>query len=173
MISADSGLTEEALIEFALPLEFGLAQCLSDQLCRLGKARPRLAHRDAEPLIFDARCTPAEAEEAPPAGQDIEKSDPLGDADRIIPRQDDNRRPEHDPLGAAGIIGEQLERRRGHRIASEMMLEREQRVETERLGEVAHRQMVGHDRDIGAAGLGQHIERNADFHNGPPRFTSP
>ncbi len=45
-----------------------------------------------------------------------------------------------------------------------MMLEREQRVEAQRLGEIAHRQMIGHDRHIGTAGLGQHIERNADFH---------
>src|SRR5262249_57340695 len=52
------------LIEFALPLEFRLAQCLADQLCSLGKAWPRLAHRDAEPLVLDARGPPAKAEQA-------------------------------------------------------------------------------------------------------------
>ena len=50
-----------------------------------------------------------------------------------------------------------------------MMLEREQRIEAERLGEVAHRQMVVDDRDIGAAGLGQHVECNTDFHVILPR----
>ena len=56
---------------------------------------------------------------------DVEKRDAFRDADRVVPRQHDHRRPEHDPLGAAGIIGQQLERRRRHRVAGEMMLERE------------------------------------------------
>ena len=168
----DRGLRD--LVEFALPFEFGLAQCLADQLRRFRKARPRFFHRNAEPLVFDARRTAAKAEQAAPAGEDVQQRDPLGDADRVVPRQHDDRRPEHDPLGAAGIIGQQLERRRRHRIAGEMVLEREQRVEAERLGEIAHRQMVGDDRHVGARRLGQHVERNTDFHCGPPqlRFTT-
>ena len=138
------------LVELALPLEFGLAQRLADQLRGFGEARPRLAHRDAEALVFDARRAPAKAEQAAPAAQDVEQRDLLGDADRVVPRQHDDRGAERDPLGAAGEIGQQLQRRRRHRIAGEMMLEREQRVEAERLGEVAHRQMIGDDRHVGA-----------------------
>ena len=135
-----------------MPFEFGLGERLADQLRGLGKARARLAHRDAEPFVFDARSTAAKAEQAAPAAQYVEKGDLLGDADRVVPRQHDDRGPERDPLGAAGEIGQQLQRRRRHRIAGKMMLEREQRVETERLGEIAHRQMIGHDRHIGRPG---------------------
>ena len=156
------------LVKLALPLEFGLAQCLADQLRGLGKARPRLPHRDAKPLVFDARGTAAKAEQAPPAGQDVEQCDPFGDADRVVPRQDDDRGPEGDALGAAGEIGQQLERRRRHRIAGEMVLEREQRVEAERLGEVAHRQMVGDDRHIGAAGSDSMLSAMPTFIVAPP-----
>ena len=71
--------------------------------------------------------------------------------------------------GAAGEISQQLQRRRRHRIAGEVMLEREQRVETERFGKVAHRQMVRHDRYVRPRRLGEHVERNADFHFGSPQ----
>ncbi len=161
MISANSGLTEEAkkrssgceigrglidgardLVELALPLEFGLAQSLADQLCGLGKARPRLTHRYAESGVFDARRPAAKAEEATPAREDVEECDPFGDTDRVVPGEHDDRRPEDDALGAAGEVGQELERCRRHRIAGEMVLEREERVEAERLGEIAHRQMV-------------------------------
>src|SRR5947207_15463765 len=97
------------LIKLALPLEFRLGERLADQLCRFDKARPRLTHRDAEPLIFDARCTPAKAEEAAPAAEDVEEGDPLGDADRVVPRQDEDRRAKTDPRCAAGVIGKALQ----------------------------------------------------------------
>ena len=45
-----------------------------------------------------------------------------------------------------------------------MMLEREDGIEAERLGEIAEREMLRDDLDIGAASLTQHVERNADFH---------
>ena len=158
----DRGLRD--LVELALPLEFRFAQGLADQLRRLGKARPGLAHRDAKAGVLDARRPPAKAEQAAPAAEDVEERDLLGDPDRIVPRQHDDRGPKGDPFGAAGEIGQQLQWGRRHRIAGEMMLEREQRVEAERLGEIAHGQMIRHDRHIGATRLGQHVERNADFH---------
>src|SRR6266436_9405670 len=94
------------LVELALPLEFGLGKRLADELRRLGKARPRLAHRYPEPGIFDTRRSAAKAEEAAPAAEDVEEGDLLGDADRIVPRQYDDRGPERYPLGAAGEIGQ-------------------------------------------------------------------
>src|SRR5271166_2519654 len=109
------------LIEFAVPLEFRLAQCLAYQLRGLGKAGPRLAHRDAEARVFDARGTPAKAEQAAPAAENVEECDLLGDADRIVPWQDDDRGPEDDPLGAPGEISQQLERCRRHRITGEVV----------------------------------------------------
>src|SRR5262249_35822169 len=150
------------LVEFALPLELGFAQCLPDQLRRLGKTWASLAHRDAEPLILDARGAAAKAEQAASTAEDVEQRNLLGNTDRVVPRQYDDRGSEGDALGAAGEISQQLERRRRHRIAGEMVLEREQRVEAERLGEVADRQVVRHNLDVAARRLGQHIERNAN-----------
>src|SRR5882724_6760409 len=65
------------LVELALPLEFRLAQGLADQLRGFGKARPRLTHRDAEPLIFDACRPAAKAEETAPAAENVEEGYPL------------------------------------------------------------------------------------------------
>src|SRR5271169_3064102 len=110
------------LVELALPLEFGLAERLADQLRGFGKARARLAHRDAEPGIFDACSTPAKAEQAATAAQNVEQRDLLGDADRVVPWQHDHRGPERDPLGAPGEISQQLEWRRRHCVAGKMML---------------------------------------------------
>src|SRR5689334_18024416 len=81
-----------------------------------------------------------------------------------MPGQDDDRGAEVDAAGAAGEIGEQLRRRRRHRIAGEMVLQREQRVETQWLGEIAHRQMLSDDRGVRAPGLAQHVERGPDLH---------
>ena len=144
------------------------AQRRDDDLGRLDKARPRLLHRHAEPLVFDAGRAAPEAEQAAPAAQDIEQRDLLGDAHRVVPRQHDDRGAELDPLRAPGVIGEQLGRRRRHRIAGEMVFEREDRVEAERLGEVAERQMLADHRGVGPAGLTQHVERDPDFHRLPP-----
>ena len=156
------------LEEFAVVLEALVRQRLDDDLRRLDKARPRLPHRDAEALVFDARRAAPEAEQAAPAAQDIEQRDLLGDAHRVVPRQHDDRGAELDALGAAGVIGQQLGRRRRHRVAGEVVLEREQRVEAERLGQIAERQMLADHRGVGAAGLAQHVERDPDFHGVPP-----
>src|SRR5260370_339127 len=60
--------------------------------------------------------------------------------------------------------------RRRNRMAVELGRQREQGADAEGLGEIAHRQVVGNDRHVGAAGLGQHVERYADFHDGSPRL---
>src|SRR5262249_52059387 len=133
------------LVEFALPLELRFAQCLPDQLRRLGKTWASLAHWDSEAFVLDARGPPTKAEQAASTAENVEQRDLFGNTDRVVPRQHDDRSPERDALGAPGKIGQQLERRRRHRIAGEMVLQRKQRVEAERLGEVAHRQMVAYN----------------------------
>jgi len=52
-----------------------------------------------------------------------------------------------------------------------MMLQREQRVEAERLGEIAQGDVLAHHRGVRARGLVQTIERDPDLHGGPPVFT--
>ncbi len=54
-----------------------------------------------------------------------------------------------------------------------MVFEREERVEAERLGEVAERQMLADDRRVGPAGLTQHVKRDPYFHRLPPDRTCP
>ena len=170
---ADRGARD--FVEFSLIGKGLVAQRLNDDLRRLDKARPRLLHRNAEPLVFDAGGAAPEPEHAAPAAQQIEQRDLLGDAHRVVPRQYDDRGAELDALCAPGIVGEKLGRRRRHRIAGEMVFEREDRVEAERLGKIAERQMLADHRGVGPAGLAQHVERDPDFHqlspdpNCPPR----
>src|SRR6185437_8085550 len=159
------------LEELALVLEHGLRQRLHHDLRGLDEARTGFLHRDAEASVFDARGAPAEAEHAAPATQYVEQRDLLGDAHRIVPGQHDHRGAERDALGAARVVAQQLRRRGRHRVAGEMMLEREQRVEAERLGEVAECEMLGHHRDIRSTRLGQHVQRDADFHGASSRET--
>src|SRR5215470_5432443 len=45
-----------------------------------------------------------------------------------------------------------------------MMLEREQRVEAERLRQVAQRHVLGQHRGVRASFLREHVQRDADFH---------
>jgi hypothetical protein len=87
---------------------------------------------------------------------------------KAICSQDDDRGAELDPLCPAGIIGEQLGGCRRHRVAGEMVFERENRVEAERLGQIAERQVLADDRGVRAAGLTQHVERDPDFHRRTP-----
>src|SRR3984957_9359967 len=98
---ADRGARD--LEEFALMLEAVVAERLDDDLRRLNKARPRLAHRYPETLVFYTRRAAAKAEEAPTAAHDVEQRDLLGDPHWIVPRQHDNRGAEGDPFGAAGV----------------------------------------------------------------------
>src|SRR5271169_5627694 len=76
MISADSGLTDEAK-KRSSGCEIGRGRI---EVRGFGKARPGLTHRNAEALIFDARRSPAKAEQAAPAAQYVEERDLLGDA---------------------------------------------------------------------------------------------
>src|SRR5205814_4126245 len=55
-------------------------------------------------------------------------------------------------------------RRRRHRVAGEVVFEREQRVEAQGLGEIADRQMLADDGCVRAPGLAQHVERGPDLH---------
>ena len=149
-------------------LEAVVRQGLDDDLRRFDKAWPRLVHRDAEALVFDARRAASEAKHATSAAQDVEQCDFFGDPHRIMPGQHDDRGAEADAAGAASEIGEQLRRRRRHRVAGEVVFEREQRVEAQGLGEIADRQMLADDGCVRAPGLAQHVERGPDLHGNPP-----
>ncbi len=157
------------LVELAVPGEDVVGQGLDDDLRRLHEAGPRLLHRDAESRVLDARRAAAEPEEAPPPREHVEESDLLGDPDGIVPGQHDHRGPEGDPLRPAGVVAQELGWRRRHGVAGEVVLEGEERIEAERLGEVAEGHVLGEDVSVGAIFLGQHVERDTNFHDAPPR----
>ena len=90
-----------------------------------------------------------------------------------MPGQHDDCGAEADAAGAASEIGEQLRRRRRHRVAGEVVFEREQRVEAQGLGEIADRQMLADDGYVRAPGLAQHVERGPDLHGNPPSPSLP
>src|ERR1019366_87284 len=69
---------------------------------------------------------------------------------------------------AASVIRQQLQRRRRHGIAGEVMLQCEQTVEAERFGEIAELQMLVDDGGVRAACLAEHVERDSDFHGWHP-----
>ena len=81
-----------------------------------------------------------------------------------MPRQDDDGGAERDAPRASREIAEELRRRGRHRVAREVVLEGEERVEAERLGEIAECQMLGEDVGVRAAFLLQHVERDSDLH---------
>jgi hypothetical protein len=51
-----------------------------------------------------------------------------------------------------------------------MVLQGEERVKTERLGQVPEGHVFGEYRRIGAPGLGEHVQCDADFHESPPSY---
>ena len=48
------------------------------------------------------------------------------------------------------------------------MLQREERIEPQRLRQIAEGQVLGEDRRVGESFLRQHVESDADFHDDPP-----
>ena len=115
-------------------LEHLVLERLDHDLGSFRESGPRLVHRHAETGVFHARCAAAETKQAPPPGENVEMGDHLRYPDRIVPRQHDDGGPELDPLRATREVGQRLRRLRRHRIAREMMFERENGVESERLG---------------------------------------
>ena len=157
------------LEELTVPLERLVRQRLDDNLRRLDESWPRLFHRDAKAGVLHARGAAPEAEQAAAARDDVEQRDLLGDADGIVPRQHDDGRAERDASRPAGVVAQELGRGRRHGVAGKVMLQRPQRVEPERLGEIAERHVLAEHRRVGQAFLRQHVERDADFHDRPPR----
>src|SRR5690606_254793 len=171
------------LEEFAVVLEHFVRECLDHDLGGLGEAGPGLAHGNAEALVLDRGGAAAEAEQAAPAAHDVEQRDLLGYAHRIMPRQHDHRRAELHPLRPPGEIGERLGRRRRHRVAGEMMLERKDRVEAERLRQIGESIMLADHLGLRATRLLLDAYAGANLHRrllplvgagaGPRRRTTP
>ena len=142
-------------------------QRLDDDLGGLDEAGARLAHIHAEAVILRPASATAKAEQAAPAAHNVELRDHLRHPHRVVPGQHDDGGAKLHPLGAACEVRQQLRRLGAHGIAGEVMLQRKDRVEAQRLGQIAHRQVVAHDSRVRPAVLLQHVQGNAYFH----RFT--
>jgi hypothetical protein len=110
----------------------------------------------------------AKTERATPTAQQVEQCDLLGDADRVVPWDHGDGGAKVDAFNSACVIGQQLQWRRRHGKAGEVMFQREQRVEAERLSEIAQLGMLVDNRNVRTCSLGQHVERHTDFHGGFP-----
>ena len=153
------------LEELAVPVEDLLGQRLDDDLRGLDEAGTRLLHRHAEAGVLHAGRAAAEAEHAAAVREDVEQRDLLGDPHRIVPGEHDDGGTQRDALRAAGDVAEELSGRRRHGVAGEVVLEREDGVEAERLSQVAERQVLADDRGVRAPFLREHVERHPDFHD--------
>src|SRR5262249_17995606 len=89
-----------------------------------------------------------------------------------VPGQDDDGGAQRNALRAAGEVRQQLRGRRRHRVAGEVVLEGEQRVEAQRLGQVAEGQVLGEDVGVGAAFLLEHVEPDANLHEAPLSYAA-
>ena len=107
---------------------------LADDLHRLVEALGGLVDRDAEAVELGLAVALADAEIDPPAGQQVERRDLLGDQHRIVPRQHDHRGAEPDVLGARREIGEHRHRGGHLALAGEVMLDHEELLEAEPVG---------------------------------------
>ena len=148
---------------FAVPLEGVLGQRAHHDLRGLHEARAGLFHGNAEAGVLDAGRAAAEAEQAAAAAEDVEERDLLGHPHRVVPGQDDHRRAQDDAARPPRVVAQELGGGRGHGVAGEVVLEGEEGVEAEGLGQVAEGQMLGDHRRVGVPSLGQHVKRDPDF----------
>ena len=89
---------------------------------------------NAEALELAVPIAFADAEIEPAVGDEIERRRLFGQQHRIVPGQHDHRGAEPQRLGAHGERHQQHQRRRDLVPAGEVMLDREARMEAERLG---------------------------------------
>ncbi len=150
--------------ELAVVGETLVAQRLDDDSGGFDETRARFLHRDAEAIVFHRRGAAAEAEDGAPAREHVEHRDFLGDAYRVVPRQHDDGSAEHDPPGARGEVGQQLNHVGHHRVSGEMMFDAPDRVEPQRLGEIAKHQVVAVNLIVGLVADVKHRYGGANFH---------
>ena len=139
------------LHELAVELAVAALEPLEDHLRRLDEAVAAVLLVDAEALELDAPETAADAEDEATVRHVVEHDDLLGDAHRVVPGQHDHHRAELDAVRAPGEVGQVLQHVGAHRVVGEVVLDAPQRLEAERLGEVAEPELVAVDVAVGAA----------------------
>jgi len=113
----------------AVALDEAGAQCLDDHRCRFIEALAGFVYRPAKPGEFAARQAAAQPEPEPTLAQQVEHHRLLGDARRVMPRQDHCRGAERHVRTKCSEIGHQLQIVGAEGIVEEVMLGRPQHVE--------------------------------------------
>jgi hypothetical protein len=131
-----------------------------DDLESLGEGGGVGLEIDAERRIFAPVVAAPGGEIDTPAAQEIERRPLLGDADRVMQRQDVDRRREPEALRLGGDIGQHQLGCRVHAQRAEMMLADPGRVETEffgedRLGDDILDEVVGRTRIVAVVVVAQ------------------
>jgi hypothetical protein len=109
---------------------------LEDHARRLVEAVARLVHVHAEAGILAPRQAAPETEHRAATGEMVEQHDLLGDAQRIVPRQDEGARGEPDARRAPRQPREELRVVGAGGVVEEVMLDDEHRAVPERLREL-------------------------------------
>ena len=159
-------LDARLFVELAVTLDKPGLQGVDDHRRRLVEALARLVHAQAEGGELAARQTAPEAEPQPSPAQHVEHRGVLGDAQRVVPGQDNRGGAEIDIGAQRGQIGHQLQIVRHERIVVEVMLGRPQAVEAEIGGQPCQPDLLVPDAGIGTilpavAGEDHH---HADIH---------
>jgi hypothetical protein len=135
------------------------------QLRGLDEDLAALVHVDAEAFELDAAEPATQAEHDAAVRHVVEHRHLLGDADRVVPRQDDDHRAELHRVRAAGEVRQVLQHVRAHRVVGEVMLDSPDRLEAELLGEDAEPQLPLVDLAVAAIRIGAlEDQRGADVH---------
>ena len=114
----------------------------------------------------------AEAQDGAAVRDMVEHDDLLGEADRIVPGDDDHLGAERDPAGAAGEVGQRLQRIGAERIVAEMMLGDPDQVEAQLLRQHAILELLAEEPGVRIvmAALVREAGAHADMHAALPLF---
>jgi hypothetical protein len=122
---------------------------LEQQLRVLVEPRPRLVLLDAQPLELALREPAADADDHAPLREVVELDELLGDERRVVPRQDDDARPELDVGRPGGDVRERLERVGDQPVAREVVLGEPHGVQPERLRQQAQLELAAEEELVG------------------------
>ena len=117
-------------------------EALEQRLAVLDEQLAAVAHVEAKAVELDFPGAAPQAQDHAASRQMIEHGDLLGDPHRIVPGQHHDHRSQPHMLRAARHVGQELHDVGAHRVVGEMMLDRPDRFEAQRLGHVGQGQLV-------------------------------
>ena len=141
-------------VVLALVFHHAGLEALQQRLAVLDEQLAAVAHVEAEAVELDLSGAAAETQDHAAAREMVEHGDLLGDPHRIVPRQHHDHRAQPHMLRAAGHVGQELHHVGAHRVVGEMVLDRPDRFEAQRLGHVGQRQLVQVDLAVAERAAG-------------------